>query len=321
MLDLIWQNRLKDIVYERGFKTPVRTSKKGRTYGGADLTRGHLYQILGNPLYIGKVRHKDEIYDGLHDGIIDEELFDAAQKQLSANTPDRKNVSVKSGSLLKGLLYDCDGIIYSPTYTVKKGNRYSYYISQNLIQYRDHPKGAIARIPAHEIEKAVIVAIKDWLENLDMWQAAFPDTPEEHLYWLMQNLIPVRSRFIRTIVSKVIVGTDSLQIVINSENLRKDITKHSEISINAPAEKEIVITTPFKTNRGKNGAIIIDSKNHRNKDPLDLPADQLKRIVRGIIWRNEHFDGETLKDIGERGGHGENYVNRCIQESFVFLSQ
>jgi len=179
----------------------------------------------------------------------------------------------------------------------------------------------MARIPAHEIEKTVTNAIKDWLQNIDMWQAAFPDTPEEHLYWLMQNLIPVRSRFIRTIVGKIIVGADSLKIIINAEKLRKDIANHSEISINAPAEKEILITTPFKTNRGKNGAIIIDNKNRRNKDPLDLPADQLKRIVRGIIWRDEHFDGTTLKDIGERGSHGENYVNRCIQESFVFLSQ
>lgn len=202
--------RLKDIVYKRGFKTPVRTSQKGRAYGGADLSRGHLYQILGNPLYIGKVRHKDETYDGLHDGIIAEELFDAVQKQLNANTPTRENERGKSRSLLKGLLYDCDDVVYSPTYTVKKGKRYSYYISQNLIQYRDHPKGIMARIPAHEIEKTVINAIKDWLGNFDMWQNAFPETPEEHLQWLMQNLIPVRSRFIRTIVSKVMVNADTL---------------------------------------------------------------------------------------------------------------
>jgi len=142
---------LKDIVHGRGLKTPIRTSKKGRTYGGADLSRGHLYQILRNPLYMGKVRHKGEVYDGLHDGIIDQELFDAVQIQLNTNTPVRKNGFIKSGSILKSLLYDCDGVIYSPTYTVKNSNRYSYYISQNLIQYRDHPKGTMARIPAQKI--------------------------------------------------------------------------------------------------------------------------------------------------------------------------
>lgn len=313
--------RLKDIVYERGFKTPVRTSKKGRMYGGADLSRGHLYQILGNPLYVGKVRHKGEIYDGLHDGIIDEELFDAAQKQLSANTPDRKNASVKSGSLLKGLLYDCDGVIYSPTYTVKKGTRYSYYISQNLIQYRDHPKGTMARIPTHEIEKAVTVAIKDWLENLDMWQNAFPDAPESHHQWLIKNLIQVHSQFIKSILKRVTVHAQNLTIDIDAEKLSGEIVEHSEIAIGDAASSIITIVTPFKTGKAKNGAIILNGDARKSKDPLDLPADQLKRIVRGIIWRDEHFAGTTLKDIGSRGGHGENYVNRCIQESFKFLSQ
>ena len=67
--------------------------------------------------------------------------------------------------------------------------------------------------------------------------------------------------------------------------------------------------------------IILNAESRKDKDPLDLPADQLKRIVRGIIWRDEHFAGTTLKYIAAAGGHGENYVNRCIQESFVFLSQ
>ncbi len=52
-----------------------------------------------------------------------------------------------------------------------------------------------------------------------------------------------------------------------------------------------------------------------------MPTDQLKRIVRGIVWRDEHFAGATLKDIARASGHGENYVNRCIQDSFEFLGQ
>ena len=69
----------------------------------------------------------------------------------------------------------------------------------------------------------------------------------------------------------------------------------------------------------KDCAIIIEG-NNISKDPLDLPPDQLKRIVKGIVWRDEHFAGETLRDIAAREKHGENYVNRCIQESFKFLS-
>ncbi|MGH1397665.1 MAG: recombinase family protein [Alphaproteobacteria bacterium] len=270
--------RLKNIVYERSLKTPVRIFKKGRTYGGAHLSRGHLYQILRNPLYVGKVRHKGEVYNGLHDGIIDQELFDSVQEQLNANTPVRKNGFTKSRSLLKGLLYDCDSIIYSPTYTVKNGNRYSYYINQNLIQYRDHPKGTMTRILAHEIEKTITEAIKDWVTSIKNWQNAFPDAPENHHHWLIKNLIPVRSRFIKSILKRVTVHAQNLTIEIDAKKLSREIAEHSEIVIGESASAIITIEAPFKTGKAKNGAIIINAKERKNKDPLDLPTDQLKRI-------------------------------------------
>jgi len=53
---------------------------------------------------------------------------------------------------------------------------------------------------------------------------------------------------------------------------------------------------------------------------LDIPSDQLARIVKGIVWRDEHFAGETLRDIAKRNNHGENYINKCISDSFSFLS-
>ena len=141
---------LKRTLDNMRLKTPVRLSKKGKAYGGTIFSRGHLYRILSNPVYIGKIQHKDKIHDGQHEGIIDEAIFNTVQEQLKNKTVSKSKSSTQSGdSLLKGLLYDHDGVIYSPTYTVKKGKRYHYYISQNLLQYRDHPKSIMARIPAH----------------------------------------------------------------------------------------------------------------------------------------------------------------------------
>ena len=48
-----------------------RTDRYGRTTGGKALSRGALYNILRNPIYIGKIRHKDELFAGLHEAIID----------------------------------------------------------------------------------------------------------------------------------------------------------------------------------------------------------------------------------------------------------
>ena len=106
---------------------------------------------------------------------------------------------------------------------------------------------------------------------------------------------------------------------IDEVKLQAYIKDTYQIDFGKPKNTAVTISSTFKLKRVNNGAIIIQNEN-KNNDPLDLPSDQLKRIVRGIIWRDEHFDGLPLKKIATRGGHGENYVNRCIQESFTFLS-
>lgn len=320
-LELGSVRQLKELLAQRKYRTTIRINRNGRKTGGQAYSRGHLYQILSNPVYIGKIKHKDKIYDGQHDSIIDDTLFEQVQQRLKAQGPDVTNKTLPSGKLLQGVLYDCDDVIYSPTYTSKKGVRYYYYLSQNLIQYRDHPKGIMARIPAHEIEKTVTDAIKAWLTNAEEWQKAFPGITEEHAYWLTENLLPVRSRFIKTIIKKVIVQSDHLNIDISTKKLREEIENHAELSLGTTVTPTITINTAYKTSRAKRGSVIINSPARSQNDPFDIPTDQLKRIVRGTIWRDEHFAGVPIKQIAQEGGHSENYVNRCIHESFDFLSQ
>lgn len=310
--------RLKELLENKGCKTPVRTSQKGRTYGGTSYSRGHLYKILGNPVYTGKIRHKGKIHEGQHPGIISEDLYEAVQKQLNDNTGPVPSKPAKSGSLLQGLLYDCDGTIYSPTYTSKRGKRYCYYISQNLLQYKDHPKGLMARLPAFETEKTVTQGLGDWLAKGNNLQDLFPDN-EAAIFWLKDNPLSLDSPKIRGVLTKVIISDRKLVLHIEALKLQKTLTEHTGVSLSLPERAEITIQVPFKTNTGNNGAILIENPDRVQKDPLDLAPDQLKRIVRGTIWRDEHFAGATLKSIAEHHGHGENYVNRCIQESFSLV--
>ena len=306
---------------KKGIITPVRTSQRDNRYGGKPFSRGQLYTLLSNPVYTGKIRHKNILHEGQHDAIIDDDTFRQAQDILEKNKVRHKEQNTESGAMLKGLLFDPDGGIYSPTYTIKQHKRYSYYISQNLIRYRDHPKGIMARIPSHEIEQAVISAIGMKLRDPDIWLNAFPDIDNDRLNWLINNPAPVYHQIVRAITDKIILNEACLDIRINTKKLRTHICKQLEVHIPFAECSHIDISTPFKTSKGRDGAIILESKTRIEKDPFDLPADKLKRIVRGIIWREEHFDGATLKQIATRGGHGENYVNRCIQESLAFPSK
>ena len=46
------------------------------------MSRGHLYWILSNPIYVGRLRHKGQIHDGLHSAIIDPETFDRVHRNI-----------------------------------------------------------------------------------------------------------------------------------------------------------------------------------------------------------------------------------------------
>ena len=41
-----------------GFRSRVRMLASGRTVGGGSFSRGHIHQMLSNPLYAGRIRHK-----------------------------------------------------------------------------------------------------------------------------------------------------------------------------------------------------------------------------------------------------------------------
>lgn len=59
-------------------------------------------RCLANPLYIGKIKHNDVLYDGEHDAIIDEVTFNRTQELLNALPKSTKPVVY---SLLGGLIY------------------------------------------------------------------------------------------------------------------------------------------------------------------------------------------------------------------------
>src|SRR5258708_12506377 len=63
---------------------PIST---GKILGGLPFSRGHIYRILSNPLYIGEIAHKEVRHAGQHPGIIDQEIWDAVTALIASNRP------------------------------------------------------------------------------------------------------------------------------------------------------------------------------------------------------------------------------------------
>lgn len=80
--------------------------------------KGHLYKILRSKIYVGKIEHKNEEYEGLHEAIIDRTTFDKVPKSLDENTVRANNAAgSKHYSLLASKIYDDKNNVMSPSHS------------------------------------------------------------------------------------------------------------------------------------------------------------------------------------------------------------
>src|SRR6266852_3353141 len=63
--------RVKQEADRLGLQTKCSTTASGIERGGRSFSRGHLYNLLSNPVYSGEIAHKGQLYPGQHPALID----------------------------------------------------------------------------------------------------------------------------------------------------------------------------------------------------------------------------------------------------------
>jgi site-specific DNA recombinase len=130
----------------QGFRSKQRVTAKGITSGGTPFSRGAMFHLLQNRVYIGDIVHKGERFDGQHEAIVDCSLFDEVQAMLAAHRRSR-STQQRAVSPLLGKLFDTAGRRMSPTYSRgARGGVYRYYVSSSAAGER------LDRISARTIE-------------------------------------------------------------------------------------------------------------------------------------------------------------------------
>jgi site-specific DNA recombinase len=144
----------------RGIRSKGRVGKDGSEIAGRPFSRGALFHLLRNPVYLGLIRHKDALHDGLHDAIVDRDLFDAVQARLAASARSGTGATsaARSRGRLTGRIFDATGERMSPTFAIgARGTRYRYYVSASLQRGAKHPSdNVLRRVPADFLEQALI---------------------------------------------------------------------------------------------------------------------------------------------------------------------
>lgn len=303
---------LKHHLDQKGMKTPKRISKKGNEHGGRPFSRGNLYKILGNTAYIGKIAHKGKLHDGLHESILSSETWEETQALLKANAVERE-IPSENINVLQGKLFDFEGRPYSPTYTLKAGKQYRYYLSQNLIQYKDHPKGLIARLPAHEIENSIGEALRSYIRGV-LSQAEDQNIYTLHAATLLERVFC--QCLIAELVEGVYMNTENFQITLKKGATYSLIKERLELHLSTDQSEDGIITEQYVSSRVRDGALTIRSDS-KKRDPFDLPPKNLKRLIQGIIWRERHFDGESMTSIAQTENLSEAFIMQTITKTFA----
>jgi site-specific DNA recombinase len=204
------------------------------TKQGKPVSKGYLYRLLNNRVYIGEAVHKGQSYPGQHKGIIPRKLWDRVHAILQESPGQRAgNTRAQTPALLKGLLYGPDGAAFSPSHTRKKDRLYRYYVSQTVLR---HGAGMcpVGRVPAAEIEAAVIDQLRAVFRQPEIvagtWKAASPHdadiTEDEARDALIQfdplwdELFPAeQARIVQLLVERVDIGLGGLDVGLRVDGL------------------------------------------------------------------------------------------------------
>jgi site-specific DNA recombinase len=317
-LEFACVRRVKEAADRFGLTTKRRIVK-GVLQGAKPFSRGHIYKLLSNPTYLGRIAHKGQLYDGRHDALIDQQTWDAVQARLTGNGHDRhRAATAREASLLSGLLFDADGERLSPSHAVKNGRRYRYYISRALIREAgsDHARGW--RLPAHDIEQAMIGALVRALGNRAFLieRVSSSEASAEQIRTLFdkagriatmldKGTAPERARVLCDLVERLVIEEDKLVVTMRRAALTE--TGADPISLSVPVR--------FRR-RGVEMKLVIADNTAR---PARLDPALIKSVARGHLWFDDVASGRaaSLQAIAEREGVTEGYVRRLIRLAFL----
>ena len=311
----------------RGIVSKIRVSKNGRRSGGRSFSRGALYELLANPLYIGEIRHKKVRHPGQHEAIMDRQNWEKVQRLLRDQTARDGTPKIRAArNILTGKLFDENGKpLYSTGAKGRHGGSYRYYVSRELVR-GGRPSVANEkswRLAAPELEQSVVVAagrlLNDHAAVATTLQEAGVSSAE------IQSFLKAAEAKSASLASGSQQGAPTIVELVKRVDLRKN---GMEISMNFESllpPDSIARRTPLFTfswfvplqmrRRGVAMRLVIGGGVSKRKTDLTL----LKAITRAHKWFSELVSGRAVftREIAAREGVNERFVRRLLHLAFL----
>jgi site-specific DNA recombinase len=276
---------LVDELAKNDSHTKIQQRKDGGTRGGVHFKRGNLYHLLSNRIYRGMTVHKGEAFEGEHEAIVAEELWDQVQVKLAKQGQggSSRKVSARTG-VLAGLIYNAEGTPMVLTHTQKGNRRFHYYANR----YESLGDCRASRVSARDIEGIVLGQISQTLASGSQIQSMMLDGTykADQLHnvilrcrQLADELTAAKyirkQAIVRNVVDRVDLHEGRVVIKIDNRSLLNAISAEGSIQ---PSSSDLIIEREaIRLRRGKALRLIIPATSAG--EGVSLRDDKLVALI------------------------------------------
>ena len=327
-------SKLKARLDQEGIKSKTRISAAGNRSGGCSYSRGALYKILQNRIYLGEIHHRGQNHAGEHEAIVRRDLWERVQAQRRSDNQGRRNgLKANSSSLLVGLLQDAEGNRFTPSHTLKNGKRYRYYVCHGTTN-------GCGRLPAYDFERQVSLRLQSFLQSTkdvmdDLSRPEDPPARTQQLIaaamkqsdgWFAASPAAVQD-FVRKVVRCVVVHPDRIEVEVSKRELRSALIEDPLVSSRHPVgdqQKEspgdgIRLTVEARVKRCGGEMRLVVPPDPFGQVPSHPVSSLWKALARGREWYKWIVAGEAVgqRSIAQRLSLDERYVSRVLECAFL----
>jgi site-specific DNA recombinase len=315
---------LKKDLDQHGIVSGIKISKNGKQRGGKPLSRGALYHLLSNPIYLGEIRHKNERYPGQHEAIVSRELWERVEQRLRARAvrrgEGRKTEAPRSP--LAGKLFDEKG---EPLYVqgaAKGHRRYRYYVSKKRVRSGPEDAEHRWRLSAPELERSVSAAARQILADRSAIAQAVEESGSD------AHRLPAILKSAQAWVERLRAQQEAaaaLADLIERTDLSRDGIRVSLKLAIPPAEEQKgvpprhIALTKFVAMQMKRRGVEMRLVLEGDSTPARVDLPLLKAVARARQWSQDLIAGrvQSVSEIARREQLDRRSVHRLLRLGFL----
>jgi site-specific DNA recombinase len=315
---------LKNALEAHGVVSAVKVSKKGSRHGGKPFSRGALYHLLSNPIYVGEVKHKRDRHPGQHEPVISRELWNRVQERLrsGASRHEKRCETEPPQSPLAGKLFDERG---EPLYVqgaAKGRRRYRYYVSRSLVRGESRDGEQTWRLPAPELERSIAAAVHSILSDRAAIALVSEASPIEADR--LPSALASARRWAERLRSKEAVASAISQLVervgISSEGIRLSLKLPlGQVAESGNDTSDSISLQNFIPMRMKRRGVEMRMVLEGDSTPSRVDLPLLRAVARARRWSQELLSGEvsSVRVLARREGIDRRSIIRLLQLWFL----